>query len=417
MDKLVIVGNGPLRGEVRISGAKNAALPCLTAAILTEGRMTLRNLPPVRDIDTMCRLIGNLGLAVDRPGETEAVIDGAGIASHIADYDLVKTMRASILALGPLTARLGRARVSLPGGCAIGERPVDLHLRALEKMGAEIRIEHGYIDARAPRLRGADIHFKTTTVTGTENIMMAATLADGVTTLHNAAMEPEVVDLAELLIKMGARISGQGSETIVIEGVDALGSAEHAVIPDRIETGTFVCAAAITGGHVKVADAEPSFLGAFLDAIRDAGVPLRIGPDFIEVKPHDGLKPHDIQTQPHPGFPTDMQAQYMALMTQAQGRSLITENIFENRFMHAAELNRMGANIKVQGRTAVVSGPTPLSGAPVMATDLRASASLVVAALVAEGRAEIDRIYHLDRGYARLEEKLRGLGALVERLS
>ena len=415
MDKLLITGNGPLSGEVRISGAKNAALPSLAASILCSETLRLTNLPMVRDIETMSRLLAELGLRVES-GHEEVAIDGSGISSHTAPYQLVKTMRASILALGPLVARLGEAQVSLPGGCAIGERPVDLHLSALEKMGAEINLEHGYIHAKAKRLQGAEILFRTVTVTGTENIMMAATLAEGTTVLRNAAMEPEVVDLAELLIGMGARIEGHGTETIVIHGVDCLKGSEHRIISDRIETGTFVCAAGITRGHVTLTNTDPKFLGSFLEAVQEAGLPVRLGGDTIEILPHQGLKARDIETQPHPGFPTDMQAQFMALMTHAEGRSLITENIFENRFMHVAELNRMGANIKIQGSTAVTTGPTPLSGAQVMATDLRASASLVIAALVANGETLIDRIYHLDRGYARLEEKLGGVGALVKRV-
>ncbi len=415
MDKLLITGNGPLKGEVRISGAKNAALPSLAATILASEEVHLTNMPMVRDINTMCALLGELGFGVKK-GNEEVFVFGAGISSHIAPYQLVKTMRASILTLGPLLARLGRARVSLPGGCAIGERPVDQHLKALEKMGAEIVIEHGYIDARVSRLKGADILFDTVTVTGTENIMMAATLAEGTTSLFNAAMEPEIVDLAELLNKMGARIEGQGTQHIVIHGVERLHGAEHHIIPDRIETGTYVCAAAITRGHVAITGARPLHLRKFLETMENARLPFEAGADTIEVKPHEGLLARDIETQPHPGFPTDMQAQYMAVMTQAKGRSLITETIFENRFMHVGELNRMGAHIKIQGHTAITTGITPLSGAQVMATDLRASASLVVAALVADGDTLIDRIYHLDRGYHRLEEKLGRINALVRRV-
>ena len=416
MDKFLITGNGPLRGEMAVSGAKNAALPILTATILTGEQVVLSNLPDVRDINTMCRLLEDIGLNVVR-GEAETVVDGSSINSHIAPYQLVKTMRASILALGPLLARLGEAEVSLPGGCAIGERPVNLHLTALEKMGAEITLEHGYIHAKCKRLQGADIRFDAVTVTGTENILMAATLAEGTTVLRNAALEPEVVDLAELLNKMGARISGHGTETIVIEGVPSLHGAQHRIISDRIETGTFVCAAGITRGHVTITGAAPNDLSAFLDAARASGLPIKTGKDTIEVLPWEKLVATDIETQPHPGFPTDMQAQFMALMTQAEGRSLITESIFENRFMHVAELNRMGAHIKIQGSTAVTTGPTPLSGAQVMATDLRASASLVIAALIAESDTLIDRIYHLDRGYCALERKLAAVGALVKRIS
>lgn len=415
VDKFLITGNGPLSGEISVSGAKNAALPILTATILANEPVILTNLPNVRDINTMCRLLEEMGLKVET-GPDHTSINGGYINSHIAPYQLVKTMRASILALGPLLARLGEAEVSLPGGCAIGERPVNLHLTALEKMGAEIRLEHGYIKARCSKLQGADIRFGTVTVTGTENIMMAATLAEGITTLRNAALEPEVVDLAILLNKMGAKITGHGSDTIVIEGVSALHGAQHHIIPDRIETGTFICAAAITRGHVQITNTCPKHLGAFLEAVQTAGVPIKVGKDCIEVLPWDRLVATDIETQPHPGFPTDMQAQFMALMTQAEGRSLITESIFENRFMHVAELNRMGGHIKIQDSTAVTTGPTPLSGAQVMATDLRASASLVIAGLVAEGDTLIDRIYHLDRGYSELELKLARVGARLKRI-
>jgi len=416
MDRLMIVGNGPLKGEIRISGAKNAALPCLAATILSQDTVHLTNLPPVQDIRTMGKLLKAMGLDVEH-GEETAQINGATLDKHIAPYELVKTMRASILTLGPLVARLGKAQVSMPGGCAIGARPVDLHLSALEKMGATIRLEHGYIEATATRLKGADILFDKVTVTGTENIMMAAALADGTTILRNAAREPEVEDLADMLVKMGARIQGAGTDEITIEGVSALGGCHHHIIPDRIETGTYVCAAAITQGHVRITHAKPNHLRAFLSAITAAGLPIEIQGDQIEVFPHEGLKANDIQTQPHPGFPTDMQAQYMAVMTQAEGRSVITENIFENRFNHVPELQRMGAHIKVDGQTAITTGPTPLSGARVMATDLRASASLVLAALIANEETRIDRIYHLDRGYADLEGKLRTLGALIRRES
>lgn len=416
MDKLMIKGNGPLHGEVRISGAKNAALPCLTATILTAGEVELVNLPPVRDIQTMGKLLTDLGMSVEMNGE-EAQISGQHLSGHVATYELVKTMRASILVLGPLLARSGHARVSLPGGCAIGARPVDLHIKALEEMGAQISIEHGYVDAKAQRLQGAEIFFEKVTVTGTENIMMAATLAEGTTVLNNAAKEPEVIDLANMLIGMGAKIEGAGTATITIHGVDELHGTRHKIVSDRIEAGTYVCAAAITRGHVTLTQVVPRHLRRFLDVVEQAGVPLKIYDDAIEVMPHDGLLPRDIQTQPHPGYPTDMQAQFMTLMTQAKGRSLVTENIFENRFMHVSELVRMGADIKVTGRTAAVTGPTPLSGAQVMATDLRASASLVLAGLVADGETVVNRIYHLDRGYTHLEQKLSGIGALVSRIS
>lgn len=416
MDKLILTGNGPLKGEVRISGAKNAALPSLTATILTKESVTLTNLPPVRDIQTMGRLLGMLGVDVDM-NEEEAAIRAQSIDSDVASYDLVKTMRASILVLGPLLARNGHARVSLPGGCAIGARPVDLHLKALEKMGATIVLEHGYIDAKAQRLQGAEIYFDHVTVTGTENIMMAATLAEGTTVLKNAAREPEVEDLAILLNGMGAKIRGAGTSTITIEGVETLHGTTHRIIPDRIETGTYVCAAAMTCGHVRITNTNPAYLGRFLEIMKNAGLPMKLSDNEIEVLPHDGLIAQDITTEPHPGFPTDMQAQFMAVMTQAKGRSLITENIFENRFMHVSELLRMGADIKVKGRTAAVSGPTPLSGAEVMATDLRASASLVLAGLVAADDTVVNRIYHLDRGYTRLEQKLSAIGAKVTRVS
>lgn len=416
MDKLRIKGNGPLNGEVLISGAKNAALPCLTASILSSDTLSLSNLPPVKDVHTMAALLSQLGMAVEMQGQV-ATLSGDSLCSHKATYDLVKTMRASILVLGPLLARTGRAQVSLPGGCAIGARPVDLHIQALEKMGAEVMIDHGYIDARAKRLKGADIFFENVTVTGTENIMMAATLAEGTTVLSNCAREPEVEDLAKLLNKMGASIQGAGSTTITIKGTDRLHGTEHAIISDRIETGTYVCAAALTRGHLILRNTAALFLKPFLDVIAQSGLPFKTYNDSIEIFPHDGLTAQDIQTQPHPGFPTDMQAQFMTVMTQVEGRSLVTENIFENRFMHVSELVRMGAVIKVEGRIAAVTGPSPLSGAPVMATDLRASASLVLAGLVADGETIVNRIYHLDRGYTHLERKLQAVGADVVRLS
>nr|WP_237383286.1 UDP-N-acetylglucosamine 1-carboxyvinyltransferase [Sulfidibacter corallicola] len=411
----MIIGNGPLEGEVRISGAKNAALPSLAASILTADTLHLTNLPMVRDIHTMCSLLQEMGLNVVL-GDEEVSLFGGSINSHIAPYQLVKTMRASILVLGPLLARLGEAQVSLPGGCAIGARPVDLHLSALEKMGAEIKLEHGYIDAKAKRLKGAEIFFEKVTVTGTENIMMAATLAEGTTVLLNAAREPEVEDLAILLNAMGARIEGAGTDRIVIHGVDELHGTHHSIIPDRIETGTYVCATAVTRGRVSITNTAPKYLGRFLEAMQRAGLPMELHENRIEVFPHDGLRPCDVETQPHPGFPTDMQAQFMATMTQAKGVSTITETIFENRFNHVPELNRMGAHIQINGNTAVTSGVTPLSGAQVMATDLRASASLVIAALIADQETTIDRIYHLDRGYYDLEGKLRNLGAKIRRI-
>ena len=415
MEHFIVEGNGPLNGEVAVSGAKNAALPLLASAILSSETLHLDNLPLVSDVKTMCTLLERMGLGVDRDG-TSVTLSGDSLSSYVAPYDLVKTMRASILVLGPLVARLGVARVSLPGGCAIGARPVDLHLAALEKMGATIDQEHGYIEVRARRLEGAEITFEKVTVSGTENIMMAATLAEGTTILHNAAREPEVVDLAECLIKMGARIFGQGTETITIEGVARLGVASHVVMPDRIEAGTYLCAAAITGGHVTVTNMRPDHLTVFLHTLARAGVPLCVSADSVEVRPHSGLVAVDIRTQPFPAFPTDMQAQFTALMTQARGRSHVVESIFENRFMHIPELCRMGADISVNKRTAIVTGPTKLSGARVMATDLRASASLVLAGLVAEGETCIERIYHLDRGYADLDLKLAALGANIKRV-
>jgi len=415
MDRLMIEANGPLSGEVRISGAKNAALPCLAATILTRDAVHLTNLPAVRDIETMCALLADLGLSVT-PGVEAVTVGGAGLNAHLAAYDLVKTMRASILVLGPLLARTGHARVSLPGGCAIGARPVDLHLQALRQMGAEIRVEEGYVEARCRRLRGAEVVFEKVTVTGTENIMMAACLAEGTTVLYNAAREPEVVDLAELLIQMGARIQGQGTATIRIRGVKTLHGAHHHILPDRIETATYVCAAAITAGHIAVTHTRSDMTAPFLAVMRAAGLRFKTGFDFIEVFGHGGLSAREVVTEPHPGFPTDVQAQLMAVMTQAYGCSRITETIFENRFMHVGELVRMGARIQIRGRTAIIEGSAPLTGATVMATDLRASASLVLAGLVASGRTVIDRIYHLDRGYSFLEHKLKGVGALVTRL-
>jgi UDP-N-acetylglucosamine 1-carboxyvinyltransferase len=401
---------------VRISGAKNASLPELCAALLADQPVVLKNVPEVRDIRTLARVLGALGAAVEfRVGGTVQV-HATDLVSVEAPYELVKTMRASVLVLGPVLARKGRARVSLPGGCAIGARPINLHLLALEKMGARIAVEHGYVEAQAERLRGAEIYFDTVTVTGTENVMMAATLAEGETVLRNAACEPEVADLADLLIAMGARIQGAGGPTVHIQGVSSLRGAEHTVIPDRIETGTYLVACAIAGGEVEVRACQPSHLRAVIDKLRETGIRIEEGPDNLRVRAPRRIKAANVTTLPHPGFPTDMQAQYMALMTQAEGTSVLTESIFENRYMHVAELQRMGANIRVDGRTAVVGGPTPLSGAQVMATDLRASACLVLAGLGASGETIVDRVYHLDRGYYRIDEKLRGLGADIERL-
>jgi UDP-N-acetylglucosamine 1-carboxyvinyltransferase len=417
MDKIRVVGGRPLEGTVRISGAKNASLPDLCAALLTDESLVLSNVPEVRDIRTMGRVLSALGAEVTfRVGGTVEVKAGA-LSSFEAPYDLVKTMRASVLVLGPLVAREGRARVSLPGGCAIGARPINLHLQALEKMGAAITVDHGYVEARAERLRGAEIYFDTVTVTGTENLMMAACRAEGVTVLQNAACEPEVVDLAALLSAMGARIEGAGTTTVRIEGVASLHGTRHNVVPDRIETGTFIAACALAGGDIEIRGCHPPHLRAVTDKFREIGVRIEEGPDNLRVRAPRVIRPANVTTLPYPGFPTDMQAQYMTLMTQATGASTITESIFENRFMHVAELQRMGASVRESGRTALVTGPTPLSGAQVMATDLRASASLVLAGLAATGETVVDRVYHLDRGYYRIDEKLRGLGADIERIT
>lgn len=417
MDKLLIRGGRPLRGEVSISGAKNAALPILCASLLTAEPLTLENVPQLRDIGTTLRLLERLGVKYSN-GQSERVeLDASRITSLEAPYDLVKTMRASILVLGPLLARFGEARVSLPGGCAIGQRPVDQHIKGLAAMGAEIRIEHGYVVARAKRLKGASIRTDMVTVTGTENLMMAAVLADGRTVLENAAREPEVVDLAELLIKMGARITGHGTDRIVIDGVEQLRGAHHSIVPDRIEAGTFLCAVGATGGDITLHNTAADTMGAILDKLREAGLEIEEHEHSIRARMTRRPTATGFRTQEYPGFPTDMQAQLMALNTLADGTSVIVETIFENRYMHAPELSRMGARIDVEGDTAVVTGVPRLSGATVMATDLRASASLVIAGLAAEGETVVDRIYHLDRGYERMEEKLRALGADIERLS
>ena len=417
MDKIRVIGGKSLEGTVRISGAKNSCLPDLCAALLTDQPVELSNVPEVQDIQTMARVLRTLGAEVTQRVGGVVEVSASRLASVEAPYDLVRKMRASILVLGPLLAREGRARVSLPGGCAIGARPIDLHLRALEKLGAAITVEHGYVEARAERLIAAEISFDTVTVTGTENVMMAACLAEGETVLRNAACEPEVVDLANLLAAMGARIQGAGSPSIRIEGVSGLGGARHSVIPDRIEAGTYVAACAVAGGEIEVRGCHPPHLRAVLDKFRETGVRIEEGPDNLRVRAPRVIKPANVKTLPYPGFPTDMQAQYMALMTQAAGVSTITETIFENRFMHVAELDRMGADVRLDGRTALVTGATPLSGAQVMATDLRASACLVLAALAAGGETVVNRVYHLDRGYYRIDEKLRGLGADIERLS
>jgi len=421
MDKLLIEGGTPLEGSVRISGAKNAALPAMTAALLTSERVELDNIPRVRDIITMGRLLAHLGATVETPAipPTGVILQAEQINGAEAPYELVKTMRASILTLGPLVARTGHARVSLPGGCAIGARPVDLHLKALEQMGAEIGMSHGYVEARAPRggrLPGGRVFFDKITVTGTENILMAASLAHGETLIENAAREPEITDLAELLIKMGADIEGAGTSTIRVRGKETLHGATHTVIPDRIEAGTFLVAGAITNGDLELTGCAPGHLASVIAKLRETGVEIReTGPDKLRVRGAQKLVAADVTTEEYPGFATDMQAQFMALATQAKGNSEITETIFENRFLHASEMIRMGANISIEGRRAVVHGPTTLSGSQVIASDLRASASLVLAALVARGETTIDRVYHIDRGYERIEEKLAGVGAIIRR--
>ncbi len=419
MDKFVIRGGNPLVGNIRISGAKNAALPAMAAAILTEEPVILENIPDVRDIQTERKLLVSMGAEVELGygrASHRTTICCRNLESPEAAYEVVKTMRASTLVLGPLVARMGRARVSLPGGCAIGARPIDLHIKGLEKLGATIVQEHGYIEAAAERLRGARITFDKITVTGTEDLMMAAALAEGETVLENCAREPEVADLAALLNKMGANIEGAGTSTIRIQGVSRLHGARHRIIPDRIEAGTFIIAGALTGGDITLTNCDPTHLGALLQKLEECGVTVQPGTDTLRITNGHRLKAADIATEEYPGFPTDMQAQYMTLATQAEGSSVVTENIFENRFMHAQELVRMGANIKVEGRRAVVRGYTPLSAAAVQCSDLRASASLVIAALVADGETIIDRVYHIDRGYERIEEKLRGVGAQVKRI-
>jgi UDP-N-acetylglucosamine 1-carboxyvinyltransferase len=420
MDKYVIRGGNPLLGTVRVSGAKNSALPCMAAAILTQDEVTLENIPQVRDIETERKLLVSMGAEVEL---------GYGRAQHRtkiccrilsdpeAKYEIVKTMRASSLVLGPLVARCGVARVAMPGGCAIGGRPIDLHIKGLEKMGATITQEHGYLEARADRLKGAHLVFDKITVTGTEDLLMAAVLADGETLMENCAQEPEVSDVAALLIAMGAKIEGAGTSTIRVQGVTSLHGARHRINPDRIEAGTFLIAGAITGGDLIVANCNPNHLRAVIAKLEESGVRVdQLGPDSVRVRSEGNLRAADISTEEYPGFPTDMQAQYMALATQSDGVSQVKENIFENRFMHVQELVRMGANIKVDGSTATVRGPAKLSAAAVMCSDLRASASLVLAALVADGESILDRVYHMDRGYERIEEKLRGVGAQIRRL-
>ena len=416
MDKLYITGGAPLNGEVRISGAKNAALPILAGTLLADERVRVANVPHLKDITTTLELLGHLGvhLVVDERLQIEA--NAGGVDNFTAPYDLVKTMRASILVLGPLLARFGRADVSLPGGCAIGSRPVNLHIEGLRAMGADIRVENGFVRARANRLRGARLVMDMVTVTGTENLMMAATLADGETFIENAAREPEVLDLAECLNRMGARITGAGTDTIRIEGVERLHGADYSVLPDRIETGTYLVAAAMTGGQIRLRDTRPDLLDAVLIKLREAGAEIQTGADWIELDMH-GHRPRsvDVHTSPYPAFPTDMQAQFTALNSIADGVGMITETVFENRFMHVQEMQRMGADIRLEGNVAICRGIRRLTAAPVMATDLRASASLVLAGLVAGGETVVDRIYHIDRGYDNIEEKLATLGATIRR--
>jgi len=416
VDKLRITGGGPLSGTARVSGAKNAALPIMAAALLADAPLALENLPRLMDVRTMGRLLARMGVDVGAQEDGRMTLRAKDIREPVAAYELVKTMRASVLVLGPLLARCGRARVSLPGGCAIGARPVDQHVKGLQAMGADISVEHGYMNASAKRLRGARIVMDLVTVTGTENLMMAATLAEGTTVLENAACEPEVVDLARCLSAMGAKIEGAGSATIRIEGVVALSGASHAVMPDRIETGTYLAAVAAAGGEVTLTHTAPDTLGATLDKLREAGAQVTVSGADLRVRMPARPRAVSLTTAPYPGFATDMQAQFMALDCVAEGTARITETIFENRFMHALELQRLGADIAIHDNTAVVTGVERLQGADVMATDLRASASLVVAGLVARGETVIDRIYHLDRGYEALEHKLAGLGARVERV-
>ena len=416
MDKIKLTGGKPLKGEVQISGAKNAALPILCAALLTREPLRLRNVPDLADVATMLKILRQTGVTVAQDAEFGVELEAANVTHLEAHYDLVKTMRASILMLGPMIARFGQARVSLPGGCAIGERPVDLHVKGLQAMGAEIHIDHGYIIAKAARLKGARIFMDKVTVTGTENLMMAATLADGVTTLENSAREPEVVDLANCLIAMGAKIKGHGTDVISIQGVSRLVGAAHSIMPDRIETGTFLVAAAATGGEIVTTNTRSDILESVLDKLEEANAKIERGSDFIKLSmrgPNHGVS---LRTAPYPAFPTDMQAQFMAMNSVADGTTVITETIFENRYMHVQELRRLGAKIDIEGNAAIVRGVPKLEGATVMATDLRASASLVIAGLIAHGYTIIERIYHLDRGYEHIEQKLSQLGAQIERV-
>jgi UDP-N-acetylglucosamine 1-carboxyvinyltransferase len=417
LDKLIITGGNVLQGDIRISGAKNAVLPIMAATLLADSPVTIRNVPHLHDVTTTMELLGRMGVHLTLNEKMDIVVDATTINSLYAPYELVRTMRSSILVLGPMLSRYGSADVSLPGGCAIGSRPVNLHIKGLQAMGADVEVSNGYIKARVDRLKGARLVMDIVTVTGTENLMMAAALADGVTVIENAAREPEVTDLANCLNCMGAKVSGAGSDTLVIEGVERLSGTEYKVLPDRIEAGSYLVAAAITGGHVKVKDARPDTMDAVLQTLREAGADLTVGDDWIELDMH-GRRPRavNVHTAPYPAFPTDMQAQFTALNAVAEGTGTITETVFENRFMHVQEMQRMGAQIQLEGNTAIVSGVERLAGAPVMATDLRASASLVLAGLVADGDTAIDRIYHIDRGYERIEEKLAQLGANIRRV-
>lgn len=417
MNKLMINGGVTLKGEIRISGAKNAVLPILAATLLADGPATIENVPHLHDVTTTVELLGCMGVMVSVDEKLSVEVDSSTIENHTAPYHLVKTMRSSILVLGPLLARFGEAEVSLPGGCAIGSRPVDLHIKGLQDMGAEIDVSNGYIHAKAKRLKGARLVLDIVTVTGTENLMMAAALADGTTIIENAAREPEVVDLANFINAMGGKISGAGTDTIEIEGVEKLHGTRYRVLPDRIETGTYLVAAAITGGSIKVKDTEPRLLDAVIDKLREAGAKIEVGDDWISLD-MEGRRPKsvNIRTAPYPAFPTDMQAQFAALNTIAEGTATVVETVFENRFMHVQELKRMGADIEVEGNTAIIRGTDKLTSAPVMATDLRASASLIIAGLVASGETEVQRIYHIDRGYENIEEKLSLLGAKIRRV-
>ena len=417
MDKLIITGGKPLSGEIRISGAKNAALPIIVSTLLSDEPVLIRNIPHLHDITTTMELLGRMGVSLTMDEKMNVEVNPTTIKSYVAPYELVKTMRASILVLGPLLSRFGEAEVSLPGGCAIGARPVNLHIHGLELMGADIKVENGYIKAKCKRLKGAKIVLDVITVTGTENLMMAAALADGTTILENAAREPEVVDLANCLNAMGAKVSGAGTDTITIEGVERMHGATYDILPDRIETGTYLVAAAVSGGKVKLKDTDPTLLDAVISKLEDAGAEIEMGKDWISLD-MKGKRPKavDVRTAPYPAFPTDMQAQFSILNAVAEGTASITETIFENRFMHVQELKRMGADIEVNGNTAIVKGVEKLNGAPVMATDLRASASLVIAGLVAEGDTVVERIYHIDRGYECIEEKMQQLGATIRRV-